>query len=434
MAGIKVHAKSEEEAILHMRNGRVIRLGSKEEYQETAREILDRSGNQSVGAALSFVWFHLTSGKNTLAPEHAERIARQATDFLVEHGAGMSERAGKLMHQFTSMASTAHTAARPAHDVPSLKPSIRNKVMVAIGDLHGHEPALNQLLTGLQAKYRIFEDRNPEALRSGVTLLFTGDYIDRGKNALAIIDKLRRLASANAGNLITLLGNHELLALEAYDDARTLATLDDGKKALQLYRSKTCHGQNGGDIFIREFGRGTLPAMMSYVARMARNGDIGQWIRALEPCYETRIAKKRVLFVHGDLPESLHDRRALSFYLRKLINHREVGTDKAGGTRAKYGHDLFLSKGSIFWSRSFSKLDDADQASIDDICDSAKVDFIVTGHTPHKTIKTYANRIFDIDIGMTPLCGGNTPQALIFHRKGIMGFSADGTETAFVQW
>jgi hypothetical protein len=434
MARAKGQGNSKEEAVLRVHNGRVIRLGSKEAFKETANEIMARPGGHSIGGALSFLWFFLTNEKKPLAPEHADRIARQVADFKALYGAGMSERASALLHQLALIASTEHATERHGHDVPVLAPSTSNKVIVAIGDLHGHEPALNQLLAGLQARYGIFEDRNPDRFRRGVTLVFTGDYIDRGKSALAIIEKLRRLGSANPGHLVTLLGNHELLALEAYDDARNLAKLDDGKQAHQLYRSKTCHGQNGGDNFIREFGQGTLPALMSYVARMARNGDIGQWMRALEPCYETRIAKKKVLFMHGDLSEPLHDRKALDRYLRELESHREVGTDKVGGTRAKYGHMLFVGGGSIFWSRSFSKLDDADQASIDNICNSAKVNFIVTGHTPHKTIKTYANRIFDIDVGMTPQCGGNTPQALVFHRDGIMGFSADGTEATFAQW
>jgi hypothetical protein len=111
-----------------------------------------------------------------------------------------------------------------------------------------------------------------------------------------------------------------------------------------------------------------------------------------------------------------------------------VRTDKAGGAEAKYGHPLLRAGGSIFWNRSFRKLEGADQKSIDDICDSVDVNFLVTGHTVHETIKAYGNRIFDIDVGMTKQYGESTPQALMFRNDGIVGFGVDGSETRFARW
>ncbi len=61
------------------------------------------------------------------------------------------------------------------------------------------------------------------------------------------------------------------------------------------------------------------------------------------------------------------------------------------------------------------------------------MDFIVTGHTWHRTIKVYRNRIFNIDVGMTPAYGENMPRALVFSRDGIAGLAADGTERHFVK-
>ncbi len=96
------------------------------------------------------------------------------------------------------------------------------RLVVGIGDLHGHYPSLERLLDSLQSAYHIFRPREPDRLRSGVTLVFTGDYIDRGDNALGIIDRLRSLGERNPGQIVTLLGNHELMALEDYDDAVAL--------------------------------------------------------------------------------------------------------------------------------------------------------------------------------------------------------------------
>ena len=90
-----------------------------------------------------------------------------------------------------------------------------NNLIIAIGDLHGHYRALERILDAVQKKYEIFGAGGEDRLRPGVQFVFTGDYIDRGRHALRIIDRLRRLASENPGQVVTLLGNHELMALEA---------------------------------------------------------------------------------------------------------------------------------------------------------------------------------------------------------------------------
>ncbi len=138
------------------------------------------------------------------------------------------------------------------------------RLIVGIGDLHGHYPALERLLESLQSTYLIFRPHELDRLRSGVTLVFTGDYIDRGDNALGIIDQLRTLGERNPDQIITLLGNHELMALEDYDDA--VALLEGCKRtglagAIKDYGGFTDHGCNGTNEFIREFGRASLPAL-----------------------------------------------------------------------------------------------------------------------------------------------------------------------------
>ena len=88
----------------------------------------------------------------------------------------------------------------------------------------------------------------------------------------------------------------------------------------------------------------------------------------------------------------------------------------------------------MFWGRSFRELASASQTQIAALCRKVGVDFIVTGHTPHRAITVYGKRIFDIDVGMTPDYGENMPQALVFSRKGIAGLRADGTSKEFVRF
>jgi hypothetical protein len=411
--------ETNEEVILQLTNGREVRLGTQTEYRQAAHEIIESTGGSSGGGAFSALWGVLCDAQSSRSSHakvrayHAEMIAQEAACFQSMCGTKLSERARTLLQRLAIIGS---------------------KFVVAIGDLHGHYPALEQLLAVMRTEYDLFEHSDPDKLRRGVTLVFTGDYIDRGDHALAIIEKLRKIGATNPGQLVTLLGNHELLALEAFDEAKELSKGDNEEAAIAEYLNVTGHGSNGGDHFIREFGNDTLSAMKSYVARMARNGDIGSWMRTLHPYFETTVARKKILFMHADLSERLHDRKVLDRYLQRVKKHWQVGTADAGGTGAKYGDQILMSSRGIFWNRSFSRLDDANQDGIDHICKSAQVDFLVTGHTCHKAIKAYGNRIFDIDVGMTPLCGGNTPRALMFRSNGIVGFGVDGSETNFVRW
>ena len=62
------------------------------------------------------------------------------------------------------------------------------------------------------------------------------------------------------------------------------------------------------------------------------------------------------------------------------------------------------------------------------------VQFIFSGHTPHRAMTIYGKWIFDIDVGVTPEYGENMPQALVFTRKAIAGLRADGTGKEFVRF
>ena len=88
---------------------------------------------------------------------------------------------------------------------------------------------------------------------------------------------------------------------------------------------------NGGTEFIREFGDTSLPAFESYATRVARTGDIGQWMRTLLPAYKARVAGYDVLFMHADLPEKYRDREVLAGHLRWIDEHMKASTVALGG-------------------------------------------------------------------------------------------------------
>lgn len=82
-----------------------------------------------------------------------------------------------------------------------------------VGDVHG---ALQSLRTLLQrARLTDFEDH---WLGDGATLLLLGDLMDRGPDGLGVLRLVRRLetqARAAGGQVVSLMGNHEVMLLAA---------------------------------------------------------------------------------------------------------------------------------------------------------------------------------------------------------------------------
>ena len=77
----------------------------------------------------------------------------------------------------------------------------------AIGDIHGCLDKLRSLLL----RCEMHADGRPSAF------VFVGDYIDRGPQSSAVIDCLIDLKAQLGENVVTLMGNHEAMALAAFD-------------------------------------------------------------------------------------------------------------------------------------------------------------------------------------------------------------------------
>jgi serine/threonine protein phosphatase 1 len=159
---------------------------------------------------------------------------------------------------------------------------------IAIGDIHGNLAALEDLLGELA----------PE-LTAGDTVVFLGDYIDRGPHTRGCIDRILELRTRGPAAVVTLLGNHEdwllrtfrdptrhswLLGMEAFD---TIASYSPGAAAeLRLAAERA-----GPDLV---FGRVALP----YDAFFSRVPDAHlAFLQGLVPWHRTPDA----ICVHGGL-------------------------------------------------------------------------------------------------------------------------------------
>ncbi len=90
---------------------------------------------------------------------------------------------------------------------------MNNPRLIAIGDIHGQISQLRSLL----------ECITKLDLTDGDTLIFLGDYIDRGDNSRAVIELLIEIQAARP-NTVFLRGNHEQLLINAWDGPQPKVT------------------------------------------------------------------------------------------------------------------------------------------------------------------------------------------------------------------
>jgi serine/threonine protein phosphatase 1 len=95
----------------------------------------------------------------------------------------------------------------------------------AVGDIHGSLDKLKNLVKKCEA----------DAGSALMCFVFVGDYIDRGPDSRGVIEFLMALREQTP--VVTLMGNHEVLALEAIDDSLAVSNwvLQGGDKTLSSY-------------------------------------------------------------------------------------------------------------------------------------------------------------------------------------------------------
>ena len=94
-----------------------------------------------------------------------------------------------------------------------------------VGDIHGNASALDDLLAGIET-----------FLSASDTIVFLGDYIDRGPNSRGCVEQILRLQDQSSAEVITLLGNHEQWMLRTLRDFNRHSWLL-GMEAFETIRS-----------------------------------------------------------------------------------------------------------------------------------------------------------------------------------------------------
>lgn len=178
--------------------------------------------------------------------------------------------------------------------------------LLVFGDLHGAISPLRRVLARVQP-------------RSSDTLLFLGDYIDRGENSHAVLDYLIDLEQEHT--CIFLKGNHEDMFLQAYESMGAIFDETMVTEEMLLWLS------NGGITTLRDF-EGSWPAE-PYV----------EWLRKLHLFHETETH----YFVHAGLrpgapPDHTSDTE------RMWIREPFLSSDYDWGKRVVFGHTVQLGQ------------------------------------------------------------------------------------------
>lgn len=149
----------------------------------------------------------------------------------------------------------------------------------AIGDIHGDLAALQRLF-----------DRLPR-LEAEDTVVFLGDYVDRGPDSAGVVAYVRELTARGPAKVIALRGNHEDAWLQVVDKGWPEFVFPRQNGCLECFRSFTGREPPGND---------ELPSPVEMTAMLSGEflpDDVVAWMRALPFFYEDEHA----IYVHAGI-------------------------------------------------------------------------------------------------------------------------------------
>lgn len=150
----------------------------------------------------------------------------------------------------------------------------------AIGDVHGETAHLFKLLSCLPT------------LDADDTIVFLGDYVDRGPHSAAVVNFIRELPENTKAQVVALRGNHEDAWLRVVDCGWDQFVLPPGNGCLAAMRSYT-----GGPVpQENEVPRPDEEMILTSGAFFP--DDVIDWFRSLPYWYEDDHA----IYVHAGLP------------------------------------------------------------------------------------------------------------------------------------
>ncbi|RLE38497.1 hypothetical protein DRJ17_03790 [Candidatus Woesearchaeota archaeon] len=259
-----------------------------------------------------------------------------------------------------------------------------DKRTVVIGDIHASLDALKESLIAAG-----LIDTEDNWIGGDNRFIQTGDVIDRGPDSIECYDFLRELqqkAESAGGEVVRLLGNHELLLLQNVDNRFATESISDKEQREEL-RSKIIEDIKSGDVKAAYYVAGHMVLHGGYVPDAF-------------PEFK------------DNSPEQIVDQ--LNERLVEAINTEDYENDqifKAGVSREGEGLP------GIFWADYYKDLVYFDLA-----LNKADLPDQIVGHTPtrkstpterRKIVTSDFKKIIDIDVGHAEYYGGYRAQLII---------------------
>jgi hypothetical protein len=295
--------------------------------------------------------------------------------------------------------------------------------IVAVGDVHG---AFDQYVTILREAQLI--DNRRRWTGGNATFVQLGDVLDRGPQSRQALDLIRRLeteAKAAGGQVVFLLGNHEVMrmagdlryvspaeyeAFKSPDASMLRDRLFDHLVTQNTAAAKTRGIEFDAKDFRKEFYRDTPLGSVEMQIAFSESGEYGSWLRA----HDIMARVNGIAFVHGGPGpvQAAVGCDGTNAQARKDIKTYTVSTPKV--------LDSFLwNADGALWYRGLVTEPEAGGATPDDVTAVLKAlgaTRIVVGHTVTAgRIRTwFDNRVFQIDTGMLngEFYPGGAPAAL----------------------
>jgi serine/threonine protein phosphatase 1 len=151
---------------------------------------------------------------------------------------------------------------------------------IAIGDIHGDLAQLEIVL------------RRLPALDTKDTVVFLGDYVDRGPDARGVIDRIHRFVRESPTKTVVLRGNHEDLWIRCRDQPEAGFLLNWNNGCGQTFRSLT-----GGPRLPPEEGLTVNEIVRFFDVKSWLPDDVVDWMKSLPLWYEDDHA----IYVHAGL-------------------------------------------------------------------------------------------------------------------------------------
>ncbi len=341
----------------------------------------------------------------------------------------------------------------------------KTRRVIAIGDIHGAYNGVRSILREVA-----LVDDNDRWVGGDAVLVQTGDFLDRGPGATKVarlLLDLRRQAPEQGGEVVVLLGHHEILNIVG--DLRDVTKYivrnhvdSNSEKRLKVSCNTyaSFYRQRAQQQGLKPPRRGELIdkcqaeqhlGLVEYLSEIGPEGEIGRWMRGLPAV----VHVDGVVFLHGGISPQLKelDLEQINRETRREIDSfdraREYLVDKGlilptsglpeivGMARAvaeastngggfvltpslrhllEITEWLLIREDGPFWFRGYTSWSEEEgTAEMPAILDALEAERLVVAHTPQVSYSItgrFDSQVFLIDTGMLNSVYGGRPSAL----------------------